>query len=57
MKDVTSKSLQWEIKTNGLNIYTLRLNDLEGSEQIWVLKEQLEDLKDFLNSLDLNETN
>lgn len=42
---------EWTLTSVG-NIHTLKVTDIEGSEQLWVTTEQLLSLKEFLNSLE-----
>lgn len=44
---------EWTLSSNDLQLYILKLEDpIEGTETIWVSKEQLESLKVFLNTRD-----
>lgn len=42
----------WSL-TENQNLYILTLDALEGVEKLWLTKKELEDLKLFLNSLEV----
>jgi hypothetical protein len=50
MKKVETKG-EWSLTDNGLDLFILKLEDsVEGQESLWVTSEQLESLREFLNS-------
>jgi hypothetical protein len=48
MTTATSKTGTLELRDNGHNIFILKVHDIEGSEQIYLTLEQLEELKEFI---------
>jgi hypothetical protein len=48
MTEHKSKSGKWTLKSNDLEIYAIKL-EAEGS--LWLEKEELEELREFLNSI------
>jgi hypothetical protein len=50
MTEHKSKSSKWTLKyANHLDIYAIKL---EGEGSLWLEKEELEELREFLNSVD-----
>jgi hypothetical protein len=54
MKKVETKG-EWSLTDNGLDLFILKLEDsVEGPESLWANTQQLKELRDFLNSLELD---
>lgn len=45
---------QFKLNSTG-DLHSLKLVDEEGSETMWLSTKQLQDLRDFLNTLELDE--
>ena len=44
---------KWTLSPNGLGLYILTLEGLEGVDKLWLDEEELVKLRDYLNTLGL----